>query len=412
MDFGRIFRHVSTISDELSPLKRSAEIKRSFRLTLGIISCTLLILFLGALDLIQHYDQGITGALILSVIRILPIILIWRSRPAAGWWLSLVAITATALIAQPSSSSEPWPWAITSVFSQTLVLWLIAFQVRRQTAFIMWLITQIVGLALVVIRPSDSTWPGFLSMVVGTTVALFVADLMRGRSEVRKRLQRQEQISETERARRTVLEERTRVARELHDVVAHHMSVIVVQADSAPYRIPAMAPEISQEFRTIGETARESLSDMRRILDVLRCEEAERQPQPGLRQLPALIETTNRVGASTELAIDEALQQPDALSAALELAIYRITQEALSNVIRHAPGAHVQVTITQTQEMINVTIANSVGTASTVPFEESTGRGLVGMRERVAALGGQIHAGPQAAGGFLVAATLPIREAA
>ena len=136
-------------------------------------------------------------------------------------------------------------------------------------------------------------------LIVLSGVGLLLGGTLRERAEVQRRLAEQETISEAERAQRTLLEERARIARELHDVVAHHMSVITVQADSAP--VPARAgcrPRRSEEFGTIAATARESLAEMRRLLGVLRSEEThgERAPQPGLERLAQLVEATVRAG--------------------------------------------------------------------------------------------------------------------
>lgn len=173
-------------------------------------------------------------------------------------------------------------------------------------------------------------------------LALLVAVALRERAEVQRRLVEQETISEAERARRTLLEERARIARELHDVVAHHMSVITVQADSAEYRLDRLPPDVRKEFANIASTARNSLGEMRRLLGVLRNEETQDElaPQPGLAQIDQLVDATSRAHVPVEFtACDVKVPESVGLSA------YRIVQEALANVVRHAPGAHTQVSL-------------------------------------------------------------------
>ncbi len=167
----------------------------------------------------------------------------------------------------------------------------------------------------------------------------------------------QETISEAERSRRTLLEERARIARELHDVVAHHMSVITVQADSAPYRIPELPEAAREEFGSIAASARESLAEMRRLLSVLRSDggEGERAPQPGLDRLQQLVEATVRAGVPAELRLAADLGD---VPQAVDLSAYRIVQEALANVVRHAPGAATRVSVRADGEWLTVLVVN------------------------------------------------------
>ncbi|TQM79767.1 histidine kinase [Saccharothrix saharensis] len=204
--------------------------------------------------------------------------------------------------------------------------------------------------------------------------------------------------------------ERARIARELHDVVAHHISMIAVQAETARLTTPGMPAAGAQRLSEIGDTARAGLTEMRRLLGVLRSdapeEVAQRRPQPGLAQLNDLLdEVRGTSGAGVRLIVSGT---PSGLAPGVELAAYRIVQEALTNVRRHAPGAAVDVELHYTEEALRVRIRdNGPGPAAAAPG----GHGLTGMRERAAAVGGRVRTGPAAVGGFLVEASLPARAA-
>jgi signal transduction histidine kinase len=210
------------------------------------------------------------------------------------------------------------------------------------------------------------------------------------------------------RERSAFLEERARIAREMHDVVAHHMSMIAVRAETASYRVAGLPESAQAEFAALSQSAREALADMRRLLGVLRSAgEPERLPQPGLADLPALIDSARRAGA--EVALDMPASDRE-LTPVAALAAYRIVQESLSNARRHAPGAPITVMVQEQAGCIQVDVENRPGPASRRTAGNAAwapGHGLAGMRERVALLGGRLRAGPQADGGFAVRAELP-----
>ncbi len=206
--------------------------------------------------------------------------------------------------------------------------------------------------------------------------------------------------------------ERARIARELHDVVAHHISMVAVQAETARLTTPGMPAAGAQRLLAIGDTARAALTEMRRLLGVLREDAraaipgppgADRQPQPGLRQLNELLdEARDASGTGTRLILRGS---PATLDPGVELAAYRIVQEALTNARRHAPGAAVDVELDYADDALRLRIRdNGPGPPPTPP---AGGHGLLGMRERAAAVGGQLSTGPAAGGGFLVVASLP-----
>ncbi|MFD9739541.1 sensor histidine kinase [Umezawaea sp. NPDC059074] len=209
---------------------------------------------------------------------------------------------------------------------------------------------------------------------------------------------RAEQEIERERAEKGALVERARIAREMHDVVAHHMSMVVVRCETAPYRIADLPEAGVREFAELGEAAREAITDMQRLLGVLRSadQQADKAPQPGIAEIPAL---AARASAAVEVP-----DLPD-LPVAVGLTAYRIVQEALTNATRHAPGSSTFVVLRLADGSLEVLVRNTRGGAS---LGGGGGHGLAGMRERVAVHGGSVTAGPTEDGGFEVLARIPL----
>ncbi|MFJ2868765.1 sensor histidine kinase [Kitasatospora sp. NPDC087314] len=212
-----------------------------------------------------------------------------------------------------------------------------------------------------------------------------------------------------ERARRARLEERTRIAREMHDVVAHRVSLMVVHA-GALERIAAKDPEkATQSAKLMGEVGRQALNELREILGVLRMDD-ERQPEPdSLAGLPRLVDQSRAAGMAVTLTVSGSRQE---FTGEAEQTAYRVVQEGLTNAHKHAGGAQVSVLLAYAPNGVRVSVVNARpgggGGAAKLP---SGGNGLVGMRERVIALGGTFSSGPEADGGFRVEAVLPSRLA-
>ena len=220
------------------------------------------------------------------------------------------------------------------------------------------------------------------------------------------RADRAEQERE-ERAARAVAEERTRIARELHDVVAHSISVVTVQTQAVRRRLdPSLTREID-DLKAVETTARQAMAEMRRLFGVLRAdtEGPALEPQPGLDQLHRLVADARSAGTAVDVAVEG---EPLALPPGLDLAAYRIVQEALTNARRHAPGSPVRVCLRWSAGGLEVAVEND-GHAR--PRTDGGGYGLVGMRERVSLYGGRLEAGPTPRG-FSVRASLPLREGA
>ena len=217
-----------------------------------------------------------------------------------------------------------------------------------------------------------------------------------------------------EQARLAVAEERARIARELHDVVSHGLSVVVLQTMAARAGLPAdgSAPEVDRHLEAVEEVARESLGEMRRMLGLLQADDlapppaSPSAPAPGLGSLPALQDRAAAAGLSITVAD---LPTDAVLPASLELSVYRVVQEALTNVVKHAPNAAVDVAVTVDEGQVVVTVTNGAGTA-TPRAPEGAGHGLVGMRQRTDLFGGTLVTGSTPDGGFTVTAMFPVED--
>jgi signal transduction histidine kinase len=336
--------------------------------------------------------------LALAVIAPLPLaarypMLAWR----AGW----LALLLSPLL--PAAWWGGWPWGPPQVLALLAVFCLAAVRQPRAGLWWMWALTLIPWLFWLVKDIPDLNGPTSATLVFAA--AAVAVDSVGSRLRTQRALAAQTEDADAERARRAVLEERSRIARELHDVVAHHLSLIAVQAETAPFRIPELPEPARAEFGSLSEVAREAMTEMRRLLGVLRQDQpAGLAPQPQLADLPALVDTARRAGVAVELSVPANL---GAVPAGVGVCAYRIVQESLSNASQHAPGAPVTVLVDTVPCAVMLRVANGPGTA-TPRNGHGRGHGLTGMRERVALLGGSLSAGPTPAGGFEVSVELPL----
>jgi signal transduction histidine kinase len=285
-------------------------------------------------------------------------------------------------------------------------------------------------LASALAQPDYTAREGALLAVLlaSLTPAAALAGLaQRERGEALARSAAQEAIASTL-MEHTARGERARIARELHDVVAHHISMIAVQAETARLATPGMPAAGARRLLEIGDTARAALTEMRRLLGVLRDDaraaevsdtagrqrpRPELRPQPTLQQLVELLdEARNASMTGVRLIVSGS---PVQLDPGVELAAYRIIQEALTNARRHAPGAAVDVELHYTAETLRLRVrdngpgVSSAAAADAAAISRAAGHGLLGMRERATAVGGLLIAGPASVGGFLIEATLPAK---
>ena len=211
---------------------------------------------------------------------------------------------------------------------------------------------------------------------------------------------------QAENARLAIAEERGRIARELHDVVAHSMSVIVVQAGAERLALGDERRSTREVLGAIERTGREALAEMRRLVGVLRRsdEEPDLSPQPSLAHLDALVEHVRQAGLRVDLSVEGT---PLALPPGVDVSAFRIVQEALTNVVKHAGPARVTVIVRYGDRSLEIEVVDD-GAGPSAP--NGDGHGLVGMRERIALYGGDLDAGPRPGGGFAVRARLPVER--
>ncbi|WP_460633896.1 sensor histidine kinase [Leifsonia lichenia] len=339
-------------------------------------------------------------------------------RPAVV--VSVVALVAAAFASVPDGAS-PWPIAVPSIVAQCFVIAIATLRSDWLVGLVGWAGGALGGIlvALVAARPPATSGSVIADLIVFGSVSAAVllgAVLVTKWQDVRRELMREQRISAAELSRRELAEERTRIARELHDVVAHGMSAIQVQASSARYRIPSLSEEAAEEFDDLAATARAAMGEMRRLLGVLRSEDTavETAPQPGVGEVAALVSRASRAGGSVVL--EDRLPAGDALDPAVSLTVYRIVQEALSNVARHATGAATVVRLERIAlvDGVGSTLAVSVrnerapGRPASAPAPDTGGHGIRGMRERAALLGGSLEAERTDDGGFVVRASIPV----
>ncbi|MFB7465082.1 sensor histidine kinase [Streptomyces sp. NPDC056224] len=331
-------------------------------------------------------------------------------RPLAGWWLGLVSAALVAwTIYDDVGQGQSWPWTPAGAFTFAPLILLVALRVPpRVTIGVVSVSILYSVLVEAVFRPENSQ-----TVLAGVTLLFgFVGVLgyaLRATRLARGKLVEQESLTAEERARRTLLEERSRIARELHDVVAHHMSVISIQAQVAPHLVENPSQELKENLAGIRENALEALTELRRVLGVLRSEQPDdpanpHHPQPTLAELDGLVDNVRGAGldVTTEFA---GIRRP--LTPGVELTAYRIVQEALSNCLRHAPGSQVEVGIAYGPRDLHLCVANTAPTRPAPP-SPGAGHGLLGMRERAGMLGGELAAGPRPDGGYEVTAVLPM----
>jgi signal transduction histidine kinase len=372
------------------------------RIGLGL---TATVLFgLGVLDLVQHYGTKPVFAMLLSAARVAPLFF-YRKWPVEAWVTVVSAVVVTASVTTPVSPSEPWPWSITNVMAVTAVAGLVASLGRRNLSLAMFGVLAGSYLVLAFWPRGGDNWAIGVVVVVTSGIAMIVGDFVHGRRKMAAELAEERQVSASERELRSVVEERARIARELHDVVAHHMSMITVQAETARFRHKDLPEPAIAEFTEIARVARTSLSELRGLLSALRDDGADpnRTPQPTLADLPALVDRIKAAGTPVTLTL---AANTDDLPQVMQLAVYRIVQEGLSNVVRHAGNARTWVNIIRTEKTLEIEVTNERPNTPQQP-SDGRGNGLVGLRERATLLGGTFQV-DQPEGGWRLRAVLPL----
>ena len=342
-------------------------------------------------------------SLLVNVVLVLCPVLLTLIRPVGAFWLSMAAVPVTGAF---RGWNDDWPWQPGSFACHLMVLTVVALRTRPRTAAWMWVLTAVYGIgsetAFGTEHYSTNTGP----LLVISAIALLLVTVVHVRREAAQEVTAQQTVTAHERSKRTLLEERTTIARELHDVVAHHMSVVAIQAEAAPYRVENPPPELEQAFATIRENAVAALTELRRVLGVVRAEdyEAPDAPQPTLADLDRLLENVRDAGLAVDKVVTGAIRE---LPQGVELSAYRIVQEALSNSLRHAPGATARVEVGYVLGGLGLRIVNGPARGLVKP-SPGAGHGITGMRERVAMLDGEMTAGEADDGGYEVSVFLPV----
>ena len=346
------------------------------------------------------------GQLLVAVPVVAPLPLAAR-YPMLAWRIGWLALLLTPLV--PAAWRGGWPWGPGQILALLGAFCLAGVRQQRPELWWMWALTLIPWWLWLAADVPDLNGPASATVVF--TVAVVAVDNIGSRLRAQRALAVQTERAEDERARRAVLEERTRIARELHDVVAHHMSLIAVRAETAPYRLSGLPESAQAEFGSLSEVAREALAEMRRLLGVLRQDQpADLAPQPSLADVPSLVGAARQAGLAVELSVPPAL---DHVPSGVGVCAYRIVQESLSNASQHAPGAAVTVSVGRDSGAVLLRVANGPGwPAGSSGNHHGPGHGLTGMRERVALLGGSLSAEPSPDGGFVVSAVLPLGHTA
>jgi len=344
------------------------------------------------------------GQLLLALPVLAPLPLAAR-YPMLAWRIGWLALLLVPLV--PAAWWGGWPWGPGQIFALLGAFCLAGIRQQRPELWWMWALSLIPWWLWLTADVPNLHGPASATIIF--TAVVVAVESLGSRLRAQDSLAAQTERAEAERARRAVLEERARIARELHDVVAHHMSLIAVRAETAPYRLTGLPESARDEFSSLSEVAREALTEMRRLLGVLRHDQpAALAPQPQLTDLPALVDAARRSGVPVELSLPPALGQ---VPAGVGVCAYRIVQESLSNASQHAPGAPVTVSVTHDSGAILLRVANGPAEHSAPSGNEPRpGHGLTGMHERVALLGGSLSAAPAPGGGFVVSAVLPLGE--
>lgn len=363
----------------------------------GPLACALVLALLAMTEAAISSAEEIGPAMIANLLATLPLAL---ARRHVAWATGAIVFGVLFAIAEDGSTLT-----VAALLGLVIVLYLFAARYGRR-----WSVLPALPFVANAIEPFNGEDAGLSSVLL---LMVVVAALALGDS----RRQRGEALAERDETRQAMVDtlqdqaamgERARVARDLHDVVAHHVSAIAVQAESARLTTKGLPEEGKAHFEAIGQTARDALTEMRRLLGVLREDAsagASRDPQPSLARLNELVETARTAGSPVTLTLEGAVTP---LPTGVDLCAYRILQEALTNVRRHAPGAAVDVELTYAPDTLHLRVRDH-GADATSP--DPDGQGLLGMRERAIMVGGTLTAGAADGGGFVVDAVLPITGA-
>jgi signal transduction histidine kinase len=332
------------------------------------------------------------GEIVLAALIALP--LVTRRRfPLTSFWL--IALAASRLF---GDSRIDMTWMVVAVV-------IAAYSAPAYSRYRNLALVSVVAAAILVIFGSGGDLPalpsGLLVFLLLSSVGL-AANVIHNWRQRAENLQRERDVA----TRLALEQERARLARELHDVVGHNVSVMVVQAGAARKVLDTSPEQARQALLAVEAGGRAAMTELRQVIGLLTVDSdlADLAPQPGLDQLPALAERIRETGVPVTLTVTGTFE---ALPTGIELAAYRVVQEALTNAVKHAAGAEVAITVTGTPEELRVEVTDTGGAPSAT--QPGSGRGLTGLRERLSAYGGTLTAGRRPTGGFRVLAVTPLR---
>ena len=325
-----------------------------------------------------------TGLVLLTLLATLPIAL-RRRLP-----LPVLAITlAAALAADIAYDSFPLPGPLVAVYS-------VGAHVGRPASLIAGGATA-AALPLLLLGDSDLGVWEMVAILAGFAAAWLLGDNRRGRRERASRLESEHRAN----VQRTAAEEQARMARELHDIIGHSVSVMTIQAAAAGDAFDSRPAQVREALRAIEATGREALAELRRLLAGAQADGFA--PAPGLENLDALAERVRAAGLAVELSVERG---PEPLPSSVDLSAYRIVQEALTNTLKHAHATTARVEVREAGGTLEIDVVDDgQGSPALTP-----GHGIIGMRERAALFGGHLSAGPAPGGGFAVRARIPVEE--
>jgi signal transduction histidine kinase len=329
----------------------------------------------------------------------------WRRNFPLGAPLMMVAF----ITGQEVLNGDLIENTVTPVVTLPLGMYTMGVLLDRRRALIGFGVAQVLTWIAVILQ-MDRTVDGLIFALMLIGGPFLVGRIVNARVELAAhlrdkaaRLEREQQ----ERARLAVAEERARIAREMHDVVAHNLSVMVVQSSAAKRMIDRNPERAAEALASVEKTGREALAEMRRMLDMLRGDEekAALAPQPSIDQLDGLLDRAREAGLDVDLEVEGERRR---VQSSVDLSCFRIVQEALSNTIEHADAEHAHVRLRYGPKAVEVDVTDDGRGVPARDPDNGRGHGLLGMRERVAMLGGRLEAGYRAGGGFEVRATLPL----
>ena len=374
----------------------------------GDVALAGLLGLIGVLEVVVPADDDLAASVATIVVG--SALLVWRRSHPEVVGLASLAVIAVGETWADVWSNQAWPFLIVMVLVYTT-----AAELEGRRA-VRGLLLLALALVLGTIRDEYDEAVGDWAFVaiVGFAGPAIVGWLLGGQLRLGKELhERNAQLEREreERAARAVAEERARIARELHDVVAHSVSIMVIQA-AAARRVMTPAPERAEDsFGAVESTGRDALAEMRRLLGLLRPadEEPALRPQPGVERIGEIVDRARAAGLRVEFGVSG---DPAVLTPAADVAAYRVAQEAITNVAKHAEGARVRVSVSFGDDEVVVEVADDGSGSGPSRVGVASGLGLDGLRERVALQGGAFDAGPQPDGGFRVCARFPRAEVA